>query len=362
MNQFGKNIRISLFGESHGESIGLVIDGFPSGVTIDNDKIRAALINRQGISEISTTRREPDNYDFVSGVWNNITTGSPICIVIPNVAHDDKQYFEKGLVRPGHADLTYYQKYNYANDYRGGGHASGRLTAPFVILGVLCEDLLNKRGIITISKIHTIGNTTDTIIDSNNPNMEILLKLRNDNFPIIDSRARQIMKKSIIKAKNNEDSLGGIIQTFVVGLKAGVGEPFFDSVESILSHLMFAIPGAKGIEFGQGFATSMQTGSQVNDQLEYRQDRLTFLSNNAGGINGGVANGNTIDFKVAFRPTSSIAKPQKSINIISGENVTISSIGHHDPCFVPRAVPVVQSLTSFAILDLLLESEKNNGR
>lgn len=357
MNTFGKNIRISLFGESHGEAIGITIDGLPAGLAINHEKIKNALKRRQGLEEISTPRREPDEYQIISGSLNNHTTGAPLTFIIPNQDIDSKPYGKLGNIRPGHADLSLFLKFKGQHDHLGGGHASGRLTAPLIILGVFCEELLNRKGIIIASRIKSLKNTTDTEIDSNNIDLDTLIKLRKMDFPVIDRRAKSIMLNTIKKARNDNDSLGGTIETFIFGVPGGIGEPFFNSVESYLAHLMFAIPGIKGIEFGAGFRITKKFGSEVNDQLIWKEGKILFLSNNSGGIQGGITNGNTITFTVAIKPTSSIARPQQSIDYITGENIMLTSKGRHDPTFVHRALPVIDSLTSFGILDLLLEEE-----
>lgn len=357
MNTFGKNIRISLFGESHGEVVGITIDGFPAGLTIEHEKIKSALTRRRGQDSLSTTRREKDDYKIISGLFNNHTTGAPLTFIIPNYDIDSTPYLQYGVIRPGHADLGLYQKFKGQHDYFGGGYSSGRLTAPLVILGTLCEELLNRRGIIIASRIRSLKNTNDVVVNASEINADLLLKLRKMEFPVLDRRAHDIMLNTIKKTRNDNDSVGGTIETFVYGYPGGIGEPFFNSVESYLAHLMFSIPGIKGIEFGLGFNMTNFFGSEVNDQIVWKEEKIHLLSNNSGGICGGITNGNPLSFTVAVKPTSSIARPQQSINYVTGENILLVTKGRHDPTFVHRALPVVEALTAFGLLDLLWEED-----
>lgn len=356
MNTFGKNVRISLFGESHGPCIGITIDGLPAGLSLNLEKINEALLRRQGMPEISTPRREKDEFQIVSGYFENHTTGAPLTFQIPNQAFDSSPY-EYGVIRPGHADYPLYKKYLGNHDYLGGGHASGRLTAPLVILGSICEELLNQKGIFIASRIKSIRHIQDKPLDYNQIDLDLLLNLKKSPFPVLDQRAQNLMLSAIKKASAVGDSVGGTVQTFVFGCPVGLGEPFFDSVESYLSHLMFAIPGVKAIEFGEGFAGTESLGSKQNDQMESHLGIVKFLSNHAGGINGGITNGNTIVFTVGVKPPSSIKKPQSTINVITDTNITKQITGKHDPCIVHRVLPVVEALTAFAIYDLWLETQ-----
>lgn len=350
MSTFGKNIIISLFGESHQEAIGITIHNFPPNIALDLEAIENKLLLRKGLAEISTTRREKDHFKIISGFYQGKTTGAPLTFIIPNCDINSGDY-TKGTIRPSHSDLPYHIKYQKANDYRGGGHSSGRLTAPLVILGAISEQLLKEKGIVIASRIKSIGEIVDTIPINQN----CVKSLLNDSFPVIDSKIKDEMLKQIKEVKNNGDSIGGMVETVIYNLPAGLGDPFFDSVESIIAHLIFSIPGVKGIEFGDGFDITKKRGSEANDQIQIINDKITFLSNHSGGINGGITNGEPVRFTTAIKPTSSIKLPQKSINIETYENTTLIIEGRHDPCIVPRALPVINALTSYAILDLLLE-------
>ena len=356
MNTFGKNVRISLFGESHGPCLGITIDGLPAGYTLNIEKIYEGLARRKGLPEISTPRREKDEFQIVSGYFENHTTGAPLSILISNQDFDSSPY-EYGVIRPGHADYPLYKKFHGNHDYLGGGHSSGRLTAPLIILGCICEELLNQKGIFIASRIKSIRNIQDKPLDYNQIDLDLLLSLKKMAFPAIDQRAQNLMMSTIKKVSSLGDSVGGTIQTFVFGCPVGLGEPFFNSVESYLSHLMFSIPGVKALEFGDGFSGTESLGSKQNDKIESHLGVVKFLSNHAGGINGGITNGNTIVFTVGVKPPSSIKKPQTTINVITDTNITKQITGKHDPCIVHRVLPVVEALTAFAIFDLWLENQ-----
>ena len=354
MNQFGKNIRISLFGESHGEFTGITIDGIPEGIHFDTSRFDEILIKRQGDPDVSTPRRETNEFKIISGYFENHTTGAPLTILIKNNNIDSSSY-QRGVIRPSHGDLSYNLKYNHNNDYRGGGTCSGRLTAPLVLLKPICEEILNKLGYDKVkvrSIIKKIGNLEQTTsIESLNLNTEI--------NPFINESYEIKVKDILQSVKANGDSLGGTIETAVTGIPQGIGEPFFDSIESIIAHLLFSIPGIKAVEFGEGTNFSLMLGSQANDALEYNGDKIVFLTNHAGGINGGISNGNIITFRTTFRPTPSIRKEIPSINTLTKENIIVSTNGRHDPCIALRGLYVVNALTYFAITDLILERMKN---
>lgn len=354
MNTFGKNIRISLFGESHGPSIGITIDGLPHNFKIDFNKVNFDLKRRLGNEQISTTRREPDNIKIISGYLDDHTTGAPLTIIIDNQDFDNKPY-EKGVIRPSHSDLPLYYKTNGSNDFYGGGHSSGRITAPLVVLGSICQQILEQSKIHIVSRILSIKNIEDTKLTDKQINWDHLKKLTMNDFPTIDIHARQLMIKAITKAIKLGDSLGGKVETFIFGMPIGIGEPFFNSIESTISHLMFSIPGVKAIEFGDGFKMCEQYGSEIVDQLEFSNNTIKYLSNHQGGINGGLSNGNYINFTIGLRAPSSFSTPLSSINLETKENIKISTLGRHDPTIVHRALPVIEGLTAFAILDLLLE-------
>ena len=361
MNTFGKNIRFSIFGESHGKCIGITIDGLPSGLTLNTKRIDEMLILRQGLPEISTPRKEDNPYDIVSGYFDGFTTGAPLTIIVPNKNYDDSVYKEHGLIRPSHADLPLYIKYDGKNDYLGGGHSSGRVTVVLIILGVICDQLLEQRGILVSSHLSSVKDVHDKKLKKNDITFENFKQLKSDPFPVFDQKAKQQMINVIKKAKKLEDAVGGTVETFILGLPAGLGEPFFDTFESVISHAMFAIPGVKALEFGDGFEMCDKYASEIVDQLHYYKKELQFKSNHQGGINGGITNGNYISFKTGVRAPSSIVKPLNSVNYKNKENVIVSSVGRHDPAIVHRVLPVINALTSFVVLDFIKETAGFNN-
>jgi chorismate synthase len=356
MSTFGRVIHISLFGESHGEAVGVVISNLPSGLSLDKSLISNALFKRRPKSKLSTSRQEKDEYKIISGYFNNKTTGTPLTIIIPNEDTRSKDYTPE-VLRPSHADYTGRTKYENYNDYRGSGHFSGRLTAPLVILGAICEQILKNKGITIASHISSIKNLSDVPFNEQNTTYDNLKTLNLSDFPVINTKIADKFKQLITEAKENNDSVGGTIETAVLGLNPGYGEPFFDSVESILSHLIFSIPGVKGIEFGKGFAISELYGSEANDQFFIENGNVKTKTNNSGGIQGGISNGMPIIFKTAIKPTSSIGKRQTTVNIETLEEVTIELKGRHDPAIVHRAVHVVTAMANYALLEIIVRSE-----
>jgi chorismate synthase len=356
---WGKRIKLSIFGESHGKAIGINIDGLPPGIELDLNYINKEMERRApGKSELSTPRKEEDSIQILSGYFNEKTTGTPLCAVIYNDNQHSKDYEKtKNLMRPSHGDFTGYIKYEGFNDYRGGGHFSGRLTAPLVFAGAVCKQILERKGIIIGSHIKSIGKIEDRSFDMVEINDEIFKQLRNNSFPVLDEKIGSEMKESIIKAKGEMDSVGGVIESAVINIPIGIGEPFFDSVESTLAQLIFSIPGVKGVEFGEGFDITKMKGSQANDEFFIDEDKVRTYTNNNGGILGGITSGMPIIFRTAFKPTPSIGKVQKTIDISKGENIEIEVRGRHDPCIVQRAVPVVEAACAVALLDLVIERE-----
>lgn len=346
----GNKLKLMVFGESHGPLVGMTISGFPSGIKIDNEFISKQLYLRKANDELSTTRQEDDDYEIVSGVFNNYTTGTPLTILIKNKKQDSSFYSEKQY-RPGHADYTQELRYNGFQDYRGGGHSSGRLTAPIVALGGIIIPFLKEKGITIgsrIQEIHSIKDDDITDIHSN------LIKFNSEVFPTVSNQVKELMKAEILKAKENLDSVGGVIESFILGLEGGIGNPFFDSLESCISHALFSIPGVKGIEFGLGFEFKNKYGSEVNDPIRIENDKVITLTNNNGGINGGISNGMPIVIRTVIKPTPSIKKEQLTIGGSPLSNTNISITGHHDPCIVRRARVVIDSLLAFTILDNLI--------
>lgn len=356
---WGNNIKISIFGESHGRGIGVIIDGLKGGVTLDLEEVKREMKRRApGNSKLATSRKEQDEFDILSGYFNGKTTGTPLCGIIYNTNQKSKDYEKtKDIIRPGHGDYTGHVKYFGANDYRGGGHFSGRITAPIVFAGAIAKQVLERRNIFIGSHIKSIGPIEEKSFDPINIERDILKKLTYKKFPLVDDKKRSFMQEIILKAKNELDSVGGIIETAIINVPVGIGSPFFDSIESKLSHILFSIPAVKGIEFGEGFHMANLKGSQANDEYFMKEDQIKTYTNHNGGILGGISNGNPIIFKTAFKPTPSIGKSQRTVNLKKRENTNIQIQGRHDPCIVPRAVPVVEAAAAIGLLDLLLERD-----
>lgn len=354
---WGNKIKVSIFGESHGTAIGINIDGLPPGFEIDMDKINEEMARRApGKSNISTARKELDAPEILSGFFEGKTTGTPLCGIIRNADTRSKDYSKtKNLMRPGHADHTGNVRYNGFNDYRGGGHFSGRITAPLVFAGAICKQILESKGIFIGAHINSIGNINDEKFNEVNIEKEELLALRNREMSLINESLESEMRTSILEAKTNGDSLGGTIECGVIGINAGVGNPFFHSVESTLAHLVFSVPAVKGIEFGKGFEMATMRGSECNDEYYYENEVVKTKTNNNGGILGGITNGMPLIFKVAIKPTASIIKKQNTIDISSKTNAELQIEGRHDPCIVQRAVPVIEAVTAIGLLDLIIE-------
>lgn len=352
---WGKNISYSIFGESHGPALGVVIDGLQSGIKLDLEEIRFEMGRRSpGNNAWSTPRKEEDSFEIMSGFFNGMTTGAPLCAMIRNTNVRSKDYDKvKDVMRPGHADYTANIKYNGFNDYRGGGHFSGRITAAIVFAGAVSKQIINNYGIVIGSHIYRIGSVDDEPFDKVGVNEDILKELKLNPFPVIDEKKGAGMKEQILKAKSELDSIGGIVEAAIINMTPGAGEPFFDSFESTLSHILFSIPGVKGVEFGEGFNIASMRGSEANDEFKYDNGVVKTLTNNNGGILGGITNGTPIVFRAAFKPTPSIAKLQNTINIRTEENTKIEIEGRHDPCIVPRALPVVEAAAAMAVIDLL---------
>lgn len=352
---WGSNIKISIFGESHGNAIGINIDGLPSGFEIDMDKVLFEMDRRApGKNSMSTARKESDFPEILSGYFEGKTTGTPLCAIIRNGDTRSKDYSKtKDYMRPGHADFTGNARYSGFNDYRGGGHFSGRITAPLVFAGAICKQILEEKGIFIGAHISSIKNVVDKEFNSINISKEELLELRNKELPLIDNSLEEKIKNTILQAKYEGDSVGGSIECAIIGIKPGIGNPFFDSVESTLAHLIFSVPAVKGIEFGKGFEMTNMLGSECNDEYYYDKDKVKTKTNNNGGILGGITNGMPIVFKVAIKPTASIVKEQNTVDIKAKENVKLKVEGRHDPCIVQRAVPVIEAVTAIGLLDLI---------
>ncbi|MEA1993445.1 MAG: chorismate synthase [Euryarchaeota archaeon] len=352
---FGNDFKITIFGESHGKCVGVVIEGCSPEKTIDKTLIQQRLdMRRPGQSEVTTQRKEKDEIEILSGIFKGKTTGAPLVMKIRNEDVDSGYYDEiKRTPRPGHADLTAHLKYNGANDYRGGGTFSGRMTAALVIAGAVAEQILAERGVKTVAHIIQIGTIS---VKREISSSEIEKNVYTNSVRCADPDTAEAMEKEIHRSRESGDSIGGMIECRVLGVPAGIGEPFFDSVESVLSHLIFAIPGVKGIEFGAGFLAVEMMGSEHNDNFELKNGRISTETNNAGGILGGISNGMPIILKVAMKPTPSISRRQKTIDLEKMEETEIGMKGRHDPCIAVRAVPVVEAAASIALTDLFLRN------
>lgn len=350
-NTFGQSISLTVFGESHGAGVGVVLDGLCSGLDVNDASIKTALSRRAPSTSTDTARRERDAYQILSGVFNGKTTGTPICIFIPNENTDSKAY-EYGIARPSHADYAAFCKYGGYEDYRGGGHFSGRVTAGIVATGAILKDALKGLGISIGTHILECANVRDN--EFNDIQNEVL-SLDCAKFPVLNEDKAKEMIACVEQAKANLDSVGGITQTAIVGLPAGVGEPMFDSVEGMLSHAMFAIGAVKGIEFGKGFELGKMLGSSANDAFVIEDGKVKTSTNNNGGINGGITNGMPVLFNLAIKPTPSIAQKQNTVDFVNGKQTEIEIVGRHDPAIVRRICPVVDSVSALVVCDLLAQ-------
>ncbi|MBQ8228142.1 MAG: chorismate synthase [Clostridia bacterium] len=354
---FGKNICYTVFGQSHSESIGCVIDGIPAGEKIDMEKLRSFMKRRApGQDSFSTPRKEADLPSVVSGMVDGVTCGAPVCAVIQNTNTRSQDYDKlKNLPRPSHADYPALIRYAGMNDPRGGGNFSGRMTAPLCFAGGLLMQILESKGIEIGAHIKSISNACDEDIDFTTGSINELKALESKPFPVISDEAGDRMKAEILKAKAEGDSVGGVIECVITGVPAGVGDPIFDGIENRLASAIFGIPAVRGIEFGVGFRAAKMCGSEHNDPYYLDGDSVKTKTNNHGGVIGGITSGMPIIFRVAFKPTPSIGKEQTSLNIKTGEEEAFSVPGRHDPCIVQRAVPVVQAAAALVIADFLLK-------
>jgi chorismate synthase len=356
MSIIGHTIQVNLFGESHGKAIGIVINNLPAGIKLDKERINEALRKRRPKSNISTARQEKDEYEIITGYFEEKTTGTPLTITIPNRDTRSRDY-QPNILRPSHADYTGKQKYNDANDYRGGGHFSGRITTPLVILGAICEQLLEEKGVYITSHIASIKDKKDLKFENIIISDDIIKRLNSSDFPLLNQENEEQFKQLILSAKEDKDSVGGTIETAIIGLNPGYGNPFFDSIESVLAHMIFSVPAIKGIEFGKGFDITKLYGSEANDNFILENGVIKTSTNNSGGIQGGISNGMPITFTVAVKPTASIGKKQKTVNIETMEETELELVGRHDPCIVHRVIHVIKAVTSYAILDIIARKE-----
>jgi chorismate synthase len=346
----GKRIRLSIFGQSHAEAIGMTLDGLPAGMAVDPDLLQRFLDRRApGRSEWSTARREEDIPEFLCGLKDGLTCGAPLTAIIRNTNVRKKDYANlQTLPRPGHADFTAQLRYCGFQDASGGGHFPGRLTAPLCIAGGVLLQELERRGISVAARIVQIGFVRDDSAFDGPVSEKV--------FPVSNDGAAEKMTEAIRTAKAEGDSVGGVIECMITGFPGGVGDPFFDGLESRLSQMLFSIPAVKGVEFGAGFAAASLRGSENNDPFCIaREGQIATVTNHAGGILGGISNGMPIVFRLAVKPTPSIAMEQQSVNLESMKIQTLQIRGRHDPCIVPRAVPVAEAAAAIVLFDLLPE-------
>lgn len=350
-NTFGSSISVTLFGESHGPYIGAVLDGLAPGIEIDEEYIKLKLSKRRPSGKISTARVEADNFQIVSGVFNSRTTGTPLTILIPNENTRSSDYAKTSFIpRPAHADFTAECKYHGFQDPRGGGHFSGRITAALVAAGAIISSALSKKGIKIGTHIKKLAGESDREFLDIKEDINTLSDL---SFPVLDAEATQRMLNLAEETAALGDSIGGVLETAVVGIPKGVGEPWFDSVEGVLSHILFSVPAVKGVEFGSGFGFADMCGSEANDAFYTDGKEIFTKSNNNGGINGGITNGMPIFFRTAIKPTPSIYKVQESVDVSRMENTNLKIEGRHDPMIVHRAAAVIDAAVAIAVADLL---------
>ena len=351
-NTFGTSVSVTLFGESHGPEIGAVVDGLAPGLPVDESFIAAQLTLRRPAGKISTARQEADAFRIVSGVFEGRTTGTPLAILIPNEDTRSRDYL-RGPARPGHADLAAFAKYHGFEDYRGGGHFSGRITAALVAAGAVVIPALRAKGIRIGTHIARCAGIDDAAF-GNDPAAEIE-KLNSLPFAVLDETRGEQMRAAVESAAAQGDSVGGVLETAVTGMPAGVGEPWFDTVEGVLSHALFSVPAVKGVSFGAGFALADMTGSAANDPIRMKDGCPVTETNRSGGVNGGITNGMPLLFRCSVKPTPSISLEQRTVNPLTGEETVLSVRGRHDPAIVHRARVVVDSVTALALCDLLAQ-------
>jgi chorismate synthase len=356
-SQYGKKLKISIFGQSHSPAIGVSIDGLPSGIKIDIDELRAFLKRRApGQNDISTARAEDDVPEILSGLVETVTCGAPFAIIIRNEDPRSADYRElRDIPRPSHADFAAHIKYGGSQDVAGGGHFSGRLTAPLCIAGGICLQILRGLGISIGAHILRIGSAQDDPFDPvgvSNTDFELIQK---NSLPVLKREAGEAMRQQILEAKEKGDSVGGIVECAAIGLPAGLGDPMFDGIENRIAGIVFGIPGVKGVEFGSGFAVATRRGSENNDSFYMDGEKVKTRTNNSGGILGGITNGMPVLFRAAFKPTPSIGIEQTSVSLSQAKDAVLQVKGRHDPCIVPRALPCVEAAAAIALYDAFLD-------
>lgn len=358
---YGENLKLSIFGQSHSPAIGMVLDGIPAGLPVDTQRLQEFLNRRApGQNDYSTPRREEDSPEFLGGILDGFTCGAPIAAVIRNRNTRSGDYANlRDCPRPGHADYTAQIKYGGFQDYAGGGHFSGRLTAPLCIAGGLCKQWLEERGIRIGARIAAIAGETDEIdLDPLHPQLDLIGK----DFPVFSPASGERMRAKIAQARTEGDSVGGVVECFITALPAGLGEPMFGGVESRIAQIVYGIPAVKSVDFGAGYACAYMRGSQCNDAFTVENGTVRTLTNHSGGILGGITTGMPVIFQAAFKPTPSISRPQQSVSLSQPQIQELSVKGRHDPCIVPRAVPVVEAAAAIAIFDLILGNTQTDRR
>ena len=358
---YGENLKLSIFGQSHGPAIGMTLDGIPAGLPVDLDKLQAFLNRRApGQNDWSTPRREEDRPEFLGGILDGFTCGAPLAAVIYNKNTRSGDYANlKDCPRPGHADYTAQIKYGGFQDAAGGGHFSGRLTAPLCIAGGLCKQWLEEMGIRVAARIVSVaGEADDTELNPLAPQLDLIC----EDFPVFSPAAGERMRQKIAEARSEGDSVGGIIECYITGLPAGLGEPMFGGVESRIAQIVYGIPAVKSVDFGAGYSAAYMRGSQCNDAYTIENGQVKALTNYAGGILGGITTGMPVVFQTAIKPTPSISRPQQSVSLSKGEGLELVVKGRHDPCIVPRAVPVIEAAAAIAIYDLILGNTQTDRR
>ena len=359
-SEFGNILRVSVFGQSHGKAVGVVVDGLPAGEAIDLEELQRFLDRRRpGTGPLSTTRKETDVPEFLSGLEGGKTCGAPLCAVIKNADQHSKDYGELAdKPRPGHADFTAWAKWGGHADMRGGGHFSGRLTAPLCVAGGIAKQILARRGIFVGAHLASVAGICDRPFPLY-PTAALFSEIAAKPFPVLDEAAGERMRAAILEAKNDLDSVGGVIECAAAGLPAGLGDPMFGGVENRLAAALFGIPAVKGVEFGEGFRAAELRGSENNDPFTVEDGEIRAETNRAGGILGGITTGMPLVLRAAVKPTPSIGRPQKTVRLSRLEDTDLTVHGRHDPCVAHRAVPVVEAVTAAVLLDMLLEG--NHG-
>ncbi len=359
-SEFGNILRVSVFGQSHGKAVGVVVDGLPAGEAIDLEELQRFLDRRRpGTGPLSTARKETDVPEFLSGLEGGKTCGAPLCAVIKNADQHSKDYGELAdKPRPGHADFTAWAKWGGHADMRGGGHFSGRLTAPLCVAGGIAKQILARRGIFVGAHLASVAGICDRPFPLY-PTAALFSEIAAKPFPVLDEAAGERMRAAILEAKNDLDSVGGVIECAAAGLPAGLGEPMFGGVENRLATALFGIPAVKGVEFGEGFRAAELRGSENNDPFTVEDGEIRAETNRAGGILGGITTGMPLVLRAAVKPTPSIGRPQKTVRLSAMEAAELTVHGRHDPCVAHRAVPVAEAVTAAVLLDMLLEG--NHG-